>query len=107
MYILNILYIIICIILLIIVLYPLNIYELISYSKVFDIMDILNGKFNDNIRKKIIIIIQNNLIKQQIGFYNFDFENNKFKVVLNNIDYILNINEINKIVPIIKLSSNI
>jgi hypothetical protein len=70
-------------------------------------MDILNGKFNDNIRKKIIIIIQNNLIKQQIGFYNFDFENNKFKVVLNNIDYILNINEINKIVPIIKLSSNI
>lgn len=107
MYILNIIYILICVFLFIIVLYPLNIYELINYSKTFDIHDIVNNKYNTNIRKRLILILRNDLIQQQAGIYNYNFLNNTFDITLYTQKYSFSLNELEKIIPIIKLSTTI
>lgn len=107
MYILNILYIIICICLFIIVLYPLNIYELISYSKSFDIYDILNKKYNTHLQKRLFLSLRNNLIQKQSGIYNYDFYNNTFNIKLYRQTYTFSLNEVEKIIPVIKLSTSI
>lgn len=107
MYILTIFYIIICTCLFIIVLYPLNIYELISYSKVYDIYDILNNKYNTNLQQRLFIMLQNNIIQKQSGIYTYNFLNNTFNITLHDRKYTFSLNEIDKIIPIVKLSTPI
>lgn len=107
MYILNILYIIFCIILFIIVLYPLNIYELLSYSKSFDIYDILDKEYNTNLQKKIFLILRNDIIQKQTGIYKYDFLNNSFNIMLHDQKYSFSLNDLDKIIPVIKLSTSI
>ncbi|CCU55385.1 unknown similar to AMEV071 [Adoxophyes honmai entomopoxvirus 'L'] len=86
--------------------YPLNIYELMSLTTAYDPIINVSKQFNTNNLKLIYIFLSSNIIYKKQGLINYDLLNNTITIKLNGNSYIFNINtDKNKYIPMILLAS--
>lgn len=98
--------IIICFIIsLIIIYFPLSIYELMSYSSSYDYLKDLENKYNDNKIKEIILFLSESVIYKTQGNITFDFNNNSITIKVSGNTYVFDIDkDISKYLPMVLLA---
>ncbi|CCU55995.1 unknown similar to AMEV071 [Choristoneura rosaceana entomopoxvirus 'L'] len=105
-WIINIIIIVCFIISLILLYYPLNIYELMSFSTNYDPIINVTNKFNNNTLKQIYIFASKNVIYKKQGIITYDLLNNKITIRTNGETRTFDINtDQNKYIPMILLAT--
>ncbi|CCU56287.1 unknown similar to AMEV071 [Mythimna separata entomopoxvirus 'L'] len=86
--------------------YPLNIYELMSLSSAYDPITTVSNEFNSNTLKQIYIFLSTNIIYKKQGIISYDLLNDTINIRVNGNSYIFNINtDQNKYIPMILLAT--
>jgi len=85
--------------------YPINIYELLSYSYIYDTSKVVNSKFSDPNRVIHLFLSENNIFKTN-GSMVVDIDKNSISFNVKGNKYTFDLDkDINKYLPMILLQS--
>ncbi|AAG02777.1 hypothetical protein AMV071 [Betaentomopoxvirus amoorei] len=105
-WIINIIITICFIVSLVLLYYPLNIYELMSFTTIYDPIIAVNNNFNNNKLRQIYVFLSKNVIYKRQGIITYDLLNDTITIRVRGNSYIFNINsDQSKFIPMIILAS--